>query len=67
MVFNIGGNKIQHHWVAVQPLFSIYNEEEYDIAIERLNNLIDEVGTNEQHCCWSPKLQLWTCCWSPKL
>jgi len=28
---------------------SIYNEEEYDIAIERLNNLIDEVGTNERH------------------
>jgi len=41
--------EIQHHWGAIQPLFSIYNEEEYDIAIERLNNLIDEVGTNERH------------------
>ncbi|MDM8560839.1 transcriptional regulator [Candidatus Parabeggiatoa sp. HSG14] len=28
---------------------SIYNEEQYDVAISRLNNLIDEVGTNERH------------------
>jgi len=28
---------------------SIDNEEDYDITIERLNNLIDEVGTNERH------------------
>jgi len=46
---NIITREIQHHWVAIQPLFSIDNEEEYDNAIERLNNLIDEVGTNEQH------------------
>jgi HTH-type transcriptional regulator / antitoxin HigA len=28
---------------------SIRNEDEYEQAIERLNNLIDEIGTNEQH------------------
>ena len=40
---------IQMHWRAVQPLFSIRDEEEYDAAIATLNALIDEVGTNEQH------------------
>ena len=40
---------IQTHWLAVQPILSIHNEEEYDIAIERLNTLLDEVGSDEQH------------------
>ncbi len=40
---------IQAHWRIVRPLFSIRNENEYDLAIERLNALIDEIGTNEQH------------------
>lgn len=40
---------IQSHWRFVQPLFSIRNESEYKLAIERLNALIDEIGTNEQH------------------
>ncbi|NES21234.1 MAG: transcriptional regulator [Symploca sp. SIO3E6] len=30
-------------------LLTISNEEEYEQAIERLNNLIDEIGTDEQH------------------
>ncbi len=40
---------IQTHWRAVQPLFLIRDEAEYDKAITTLNALIDEVGTNEQH------------------
>ena len=40
---------IQAHWAAVSPLFVIRNESEYDTAIERLNELIDEVGSDEQH------------------
>ena len=40
---------ILDHWRVVQPFFSIRNESEYDLAIERLNALIDEVGTNQQH------------------
>jgi len=28
---------------------TIRNEEEYEQAIKRLNDLIDEIGTNEQH------------------
>lgn len=40
---------IQAHWHVVRPLFSIRNEKEYDLAIERLNALIDEIGDNEEH------------------
>ena len=40
---------IQAHWRIVRPLFSIRNEKEYDLAIERLNALIDEIGNNEAH------------------
>lgn len=40
---------IQAHWHVVRPLFSIRNEKEYDLAIERLNALIDEIGHNEEH------------------
>ena len=40
---------INTHWGALAPLLTICNEEEYDQAVERLNDLIDEIGTNEQH------------------
>jgi HTH-type transcriptional regulator/antitoxin HigA len=40
---------IQNHWVAIDPLLSIRNEQEYDLAVERLNNLLDEIGTDEYH------------------
>ncbi len=40
---------IQTHWAVVRPFFAIYNESDYDAAIERLNELVDKVGTNEQH------------------
>jgi HTH-type transcriptional regulator / antitoxin HigA len=40
---------INIHWTAIAPLLTIRNEQQYDRAIERLNNLIDEIGINEQH------------------
>ncbi len=40
---------INTHWSAIAPLLTISNEDEYEQAIQRLNNLIDEIGTNEQH------------------
>ncbi|RKU16218.1 transcriptional regulator [Candidatus Poribacteria bacterium] len=46
---NIITKEIQFHWSVVQPLFSIRNEKEYDKAVATLNELIDEVGTNEKH------------------
>jgi HTH-type transcriptional regulator / antitoxin HigA len=41
--------ELQQHWVAISPLLSLRNEQEYDRAVERLNRLLDEVGTDEQH------------------
>lgn len=46
---NIIAKDIQTHWQVVQPLFSIRNEDEYKKAVEALNELVDEVGTNEDH------------------
>jgi HTH-type transcriptional regulator/antitoxin HigA len=40
---------LETHWTPIAPLFSLRNEEEYDAAIERLNALVDVVGTNQQH------------------
>jgi HTH-type transcriptional regulator / antitoxin HigA len=42
-------HELQQHWTAISPLLSIRNEHEYDLAVERLNRLLDEVGTDEQH------------------
>ena len=41
--------ELQLHWAALSPLLTIHSEPAYDRAIERLNQLLDEVGANEQH------------------
>ena len=45
--------EIQPHWVAVYPYLLIENEQDYERAIEQLNQLIDEVGTDETHPMYS--------------
>jgi hypothetical protein len=40
---------IQQSWFKVEPILSISNEQDYAAAIDRLNMLIDEVETHEQH------------------
>ena len=40
--------ELQQHWTAVRPLLSIRHEHEYELTVERLNHLLDEVGTDEQ-------------------
>ena len=40
---------LQNFWTPIAPILSLRNEAEYDAAVGRLNALIDEVGTNEQH------------------
>jgi len=40
---------IQQHWAAISPFLTIRNEHEYDAAVEHLNQLLDEIGTDEQH------------------
>ncbi len=44
---------VERHWIAIQPLFSIRNEKEYDQAIDRLDRLIDDVGTDVSHPLYS--------------
>jgi len=41
--------EIQRHWLAIQPILSIRSEQEYDQAVAYLNDLLDEVGTDESH------------------
>lgn len=40
---------VQTHWATIGPILTIRNEREYDLAVSRLNELLDEVGTNQQH------------------
>jgi HTH-type transcriptional regulator / antitoxin HigA len=40
---------LQNHWTTLRPILTIRNEREYDRAIQRLNSLLDEVGTNQRH------------------
>ena len=37
----------------MSDLFKIQNEQDYDLAVERLNTLLDEVGTDERHPLYS--------------
>jgi HTH-type transcriptional regulator/antitoxin HigA len=41
--------EIHQHWQVLQPILSIRSEAEYDQAVAVLNDLIDEVGTDENH------------------
>lgn len=42
-------NELQTHWANIAPLLSIRNEREYNVAVKRLNALLDEIGDNEKH------------------
>jgi len=46
---SISTQEIKSHWVTIRPLLTIRNEREYDLAIKRLNGLLDEIGSNERH------------------
>ena len=41
--------ELQRHWAAISPLLSIRSEHDYELAVECLNNLLNEVGTDERH------------------
>jgi len=40
---------VQVHWEKIYPLLAIRNEREYNAAVKRVNELLDEIGTNEKH------------------
>ena len=46
---NILAQEISTHWAAISPLLTIHTEAQYEAAVERLNALLDEIGTNEDH------------------
>src|SRR5260370_31223445 len=41
--------EIRQHWIPLRRLLTIRNDREYDRAVKRLNELLDEIGTNERH------------------
>jgi HTH-type transcriptional regulator / antitoxin HigA len=45
--------EVQTHWSSISPLLAVRNEREYDRAVKRLNELLDEIGTNERHPLYS--------------
>ena len=45
--------QLKRSWTKISPLLNIQNEREYDEAVERLNALVDEVGTDEDHPLYS--------------
>ncbi|NKB70641.1 MAG: transcriptional regulator [Candidatus Latescibacteria bacterium] len=45
--------QLQKSWSRISLLFNIQGESEYYLAVERLNGLIDEVGTDEQYPLYS--------------
>jgi HTH-type transcriptional regulator/antitoxin HigA len=44
---------LERHWVSIRQIFTIRNDREYNTAIKRLNDLLDEVGDNEKHPLYS--------------
>ena len=50
---NVISPQLQRSWSQVSALLKIRNEREYDLALQRLNSLIDEVGTDEGHPLYS--------------
>ena len=45
--------ELQEHWINIAPLLTIRNEREYNAAVKRLNELLDEIGDNEKHPLYS--------------
>lgn len=45
--------ELQTHWMNIAPLLTIRNEREYNAAVKRLNELLDETGENEKHPLYS--------------
>jgi HTH-type transcriptional regulator/antitoxin HigA len=46
---SLSTKEIERHWTPLRALLTIRNEREYDRAVKRLNELLDEIGTDEQH------------------
>ena len=49
----IFSKELESHWLSIRPIFTIRNEREYNAAIKRLNDLLDEVGDDDKHPLYS--------------
>lgn len=45
--------ELQTHWQTIAPVLTIRNEREYNVAVKRLNELLDEIGADEKHPLYS--------------
>ncbi|HET9908476.1 MAG TPA: hypothetical protein VFQ23_17635 [Anaerolineales bacterium] len=45
--------ELEIHWKNIAPILCIRNEREYDMAVKRLNELLDEIGNDEKHPLYS--------------
>jgi HTH-type transcriptional regulator/antitoxin HigA len=45
--------ELEAHWTNIAPLLTVRNEREYNAAVKRLNELLDEIGDNEKHPLYS--------------
>jgi len=46
-------DELEVHWANIAPLLTIRNEREYNTAVKRINELLDEIGENEKHPLYS--------------
>jgi HTH-type transcriptional regulator/antitoxin HigA len=46
-------SQIQSHWESISQLLTIRNEREYETAVDRMNELLDQIGTDENHPLYS--------------
>jgi len=49
MVKTMDAPVLKKSWPAVENYLSIHNKHDYDLAVSMLNQLLDEVGSNEKH------------------
>lgn len=45
--------ELQVHWKNIAPILCIRNEREYNTAVKRLNELLDEISDKEKHPLYS--------------
>ncbi len=45
--------QLERSWTQVSALLTIQNEQDYVLAVDRLNSLIENVGTDEHHPLYS--------------
>ena len=40
---------IQIHWTAIRPFMTVHNDQDYGRLVVQMNELLDEIGANENH------------------